>query len=217
MFVFPLYTFFSELTHHAPELLTGCERAMSTSVSDGLVITPDKRALEDVEAISIDYALMERTGYAAVVPFRATWSDMGTWNAVWNHSSKDRADNASWGDVEMLNSSGSYGYSTGPLTTMVGVKDCVVITTKDSVLVAHRDAAPQIKQMVKRLKSAKRSEVQQHPGEVRPWGNFAPLHNGPTHQVKIIEVDPGWSAFLAEASSSCRALDRCRWRCDRDG
>lgn len=196
MFVFPLATFFAEMKNHAPRILQTCERAMSSSISDGLVVTPSRVPLQDLDNLSIDYALMERTGFAAVIPFRSSWSDMGTWGAIWQHSEQDEAENASWGDVEMLNSSGSYGYSSGPLTTLVGVKDCVVVSTKDSVLVAHRSAAPQIKDMVKKLKADKRPEVQSHPGEIRPWGNFAPLHNGPTHQVKIIEVNPGGQLSL---------------------
>lgn len=196
MFLFPLTTFFSEMSLHALDLFIGCERAMSASKSDGFVVTPDQRELQAIEKISIDYALMEHTGLAAVLPFQASWSDMGTWQSVWDQSDRDEEGNASMGDVEMLGAANSYGYSTGPLTTMVGVKDCVVISTKDSVLVAHRDAAPQIKDMVKRLKRRERSEAFAHPGEIRPWGNFAPLHNGPSHQVKIIEVDPGGQLSL---------------------
>ena len=196
MFVFPLATFFAEMKNHAPKILQACERAMSSCVNDGLVVTPSRVPLQDLDNISIDYALMEHTGFSAVIPFRPTWSDMGTWDAIWHHAKRDEADNASFGDVELHDSSGSLGYSAGPLTTMVGVKDCVVVTTRDSVLVAHRSAAPQIKEMVNKLKAQKRSEVHSHPGEIRPWGSFAPLHNGPSHQVKIIEVDPGGQLSL---------------------
>ena len=196
MFLFPLVTYFSELALHAPEVFLTCERAMSASRSDGYVIYPDRAAIAGLKKISIDYALMEKTGLAAVLPMSPGWSDLGTWNAIWDHSERDEYGNASVGDVELREAKNSYAHSSGPLTTLVGVKDCVVVATKDAVLVAARDQADQIKQMVGDLKKQGRSEVRQHPGEIRPWGSFAPLHNGAGHQVKIIEVNPGGQLSL---------------------
>ncbi|MCV6545888.1 MAG: mannose-1-phosphate guanylyltransferase/mannose-6-phosphate isomerase [Cohaesibacter sp.] len=196
MFLFPSTTFFSELKSHAPDLLHACERAMSASKSDGLIVHPLAEALSPLAKLSIDYALMEKTGLVAVLPFGAHWSDLGNWHAIWDHAGQDEQQNASYGDVQLLETSNSYAYSTGPLTTLVGMKDCVVVSTADAVMVVDRKAAHKVKDLVGQLKQQQRPEVCAHPGELRPWGRFAPLHNGDKHQVKIIEVNPGGQLSL---------------------
>lgn len=196
MFVFPSGLFLTEMSEYAPQLLKICRQAIGSAKRDDRFIHPDIADFADMPKISIDYALMEHTTRAGVLPFHAGWSDLGTWDAIWKHSSRDMDGNFAQGDVELQGAVDSYGYSSGPLTTLVGVKDCVVVSTPDAVLVAHRDQSAQIKKMVRSLSQKQRIEVQEHPSETCPWGKYESLHQGNNHQVKLIEVEPGGQLSL---------------------
>jgi mannose-1-phosphate guanylyltransferase/mannose-6-phosphate isomerase len=141
---------------------------------------------------SIDYAVMERTKRAAVVPADYGWSDVGSWNAVWDLMERDRDGNAAQGTAEFLNARGNLVYSEdGVLTAVVGLDDVIVVTTLDAVLVASRDEAADVKTLVKQLKTKNRREVTEHRRVYRPWGYYQAVDLGTRYQVKRIVVNPG--------------------------
>lgn len=140
---------------------------------------------------SIDYAVMEKTSEAVVVPLNAQWSDVGSWSALWEISSKDQSGNAIRGDVLVEDATDSYLYSQHRLIGAVGIKDLVVVETKDAVLVAHKDKVQQVKNIVAQLKKNNRTEYLQHREIFRPWGSHDTIAEGERFQVKHVIVLPG--------------------------
>ena len=158
---------------------------------------------------SIDYAVMERTSLAAVVPADMGWSDVGSWDAVWDNLEHDAAGNAVSGPAVTLDSRNSLVRSEdGVLTAVVGIDNAVVIATGDAVLVAARDKAENVKALVEQLKSQNRREAVEHRRIYRPWGYYQGVDDGTRYQVKRIVVKPGARLSLAEAFPSRRALGR---------
>ena len=127
---------------------------------------------------SIDYAVMERTSRAAVLPVAFTWDDMGTWTSIWNMSVRDEQQNAIIGDAELMEVSDSLVHTDGPLVAALGVKDLIVAATKDAVLVADRNRAQDVKDLVTRLELAGHSEVDDLPIVYRPWGSYQQVDEG---------------------------------------
>jgi mannose-1-phosphate guanylyltransferase/mannose-6-phosphate isomerase len=156
----------------------------------------EKAAFASSPDISLDYAVAERTHRAAVVPADLGWSDVGSWNALWELGAKDAQGNVSQGDVLLENSLRCYARSDGMLTAVVGLTDTVVVTTEDAVLVMHRDRAQDVKKIVERLKKAGRHEARAHNRCYRPWGFYESLINGDRFQVKRIVVKPGQKLSL---------------------
>ncbi len=134
---------------------------------------------------------MEKTAEAVVVPLDAQWSDVGSWSALWEISSKDQSGNAIRGDVLVEDATDSYLYSQHRLIGAVGVKDLVVVETKDAVLVAHKDKVQQVKNIVAQLKKNNRTEYLQHREIFRPWGSHDTIAEGQRFQVKHVIVLPG--------------------------
>ncbi len=196
IFMYPLSSFLREMTMHGPEVLAGCEKALANSKHDGMSLILQEQDLKNIPKISIDYLLMESTGFAAVVPVDPMWKDMGSWDSIWDVSLQDSQGNGAYGDVALMETHNCYAHSTGPMTAVVGVNDCIVISTPDAVLVTAKNHAAQLKYLVDEMRLKKRSEALHHPGEIRPWGRFAPLHQGASHQVKVIEVDPNGQLSL---------------------
>jgi mannose-1-phosphate guanylyltransferase/mannose-6-phosphate isomerase len=133
----------------------------------------------------------ERTWRAAVVRADLGWSDVGSWNALGELGDKDEAGNVSVGDVLLENASGCYARSDGMLTAVVGLRDTIIVTTEDAVLVMHRDQAQNVKRVVERLRAAARPEANAHSRCDRPWGFYESLISGDRFQVKRIVVKPG--------------------------
>jgi len=141
---------------------------------------------------SIDYAVMERTQRAAVVPADIGWSDVGNWDAVWKLSDRDADGNSFHGDDGFaFDSKNSHVRSSGMLTALVGVKDVIVVTTQDAVLVLGRDQGDRVKELVEALKTRKRREATEHKRMFRPWGYYQSIDHGARYQVKRIVVTPG--------------------------
>ena len=145
---------------------------------------------------SIDYALMERTKLASVVPASFGWSDVGNWSSVHAASPKDEAGNASSGEVALVDSRNNYVQTTGPLTVLIGVEDLVVIVENDAVMVAHRDKAEAVKGAFEQLKTQGHRSVTSSLRVYRPWGYYQTLDLGGRFQVKRILVDPGQKLSL---------------------
>jgi mannose-1-phosphate guanylyltransferase/mannose-6-phosphate isomerase len=191
MFMFRAGGYLDELGRHSPEMVEACRAALS-GASDDLDFTRlEASAFERCPSDSIDYAVMEKTGDAVVVPLSAGWSDVGSWSALHEVSEKDPADNVLVGDVVVEDARNCYVYSSDRLVTAVGLKDCVVIETPDAVLVAPRDRVQDVKKLVQRLKAGGREETANHRRVVRPWGSYDSIDLGERFQVKRIVVNPG--------------------------
>ena len=198
MFVATAATLLAELAAHAPAVLAAVEPAMAGATADldfqRLAVEPFLAA----PAISIDYAVMERTAKAAVVPADIGWSDLGSWSALWDAAAaaRDAEGNVGVGPVEIVASRGCYVRSEGILTGVVGLEDIVVVTTDDAVLVAPRARAQDVKLLVDRLRAAGRPEATGHRRVYRPWGHYEGLIQGDRFQVKQIGVRPGQKLSL---------------------
>ncbi|WP_309139631.1 mannose-1-phosphate guanylyltransferase/mannose-6-phosphate isomerase [Siccirubricoccus sp. G192] len=196
MFVATAATLIEELERYAPELLRAVEAAMAGASRDLDFVRLGAAEFRRAPAISIDYAVMERTDRAAVVPASIGWSDLGSWAALWDVGAKDAGGNVAVGPVEILESEGCYVRSEGVLTGVVGLKDTVVVTTEDAVLVMPRERAQDVKLLVDRLRAAGRREATEHRRIYRPWGHYEGLIQGERFQVKKISVRPGQKLSL---------------------
>ncbi|WP_376098585.1 mannose-1-phosphate guanylyltransferase/mannose-6-phosphate isomerase [Roseomonas sp. CCTCC AB2023176] len=197
MFVAQARVLVSELERLAPEILHAARAGLAAATRD-LDFVRLGAPFAEAPAISIDYAVMERTDRAAVVPCDLGWSDVGSWDALWAASPRDARGNAVHGPghVELLDTEGCYVRSDGVLTAVVGARDLVVVTTDDAVLVVPRDRAQDVKGMVDALKAAGRGEVATHRRAYRPWGHYEGLILGDRFQVKKIQVRPGGKLSL---------------------
>lgn len=191
MFMFRASRYLQELERFAPDILKACQASMGNAQEDLTFIRVGKTAFEDCRSDSIDYAVMEKTDDAVVVPLDAGWSDVGNWSALWDVSAKDSAGNAVQGDVILQDSTRTYVHSSNRLVTTVGVQDLVIVETKDAVLVVSRDRVQDVKRLVERLKDDGRSEHYCHREIYRPWGMYDSIDNGARYQVKRITVKPG--------------------------
>ncbi len=191
MFMFKASRYLSELKRFRPDIYVACEKAMSAEISDLDFIRINKDAFEKCPAESIDYAVMEKTDDAVVVPLSAGWNDVGGFSALWEVSEKDALGNAFVGDVLSISTSNSYVHSEDKLVAVVGVDNLVIVVTKDAVLVSNKDAAQNVKAIVRQLKLENRSEVTLHREVYRPWGKYDSVDSGDRFQVKRITVKPG--------------------------
>lgn len=196
MFVFTAETLLAELERYAPGLLAEARRAVAGRTQDLDFIRLDPDAFAACPNISLDYAVAEHTTRAAVVPADLGWSDVGSWDALWEQTPKDADGNATVGDVMLEKSSGCYARSDGILTAVVGLQDAVIVVTGDAVLAMHRDRAQDVKRVVDRLRADKRHEAVAHNRSYRPWGFYESLIQGDRFQVKRIVVNPGQKLSL---------------------
>ncbi|HYE53024.1 MAG TPA: mannose-1-phosphate guanylyltransferase/mannose-6-phosphate isomerase [Azospirillaceae bacterium] len=164
MFLFPAGLLVAELERHAPDVLAAAREAVAKGRADGAVLALDAGAFARAPNISVDYAVMERTDRAAVVPAEMGWTDVGAWSALWDIADKDAGGNAALGDVMLHDSRGNLVRSEGRLTALVGVDDLVVVVTPDAVLVARKDRAQDVKEIVTRLKREGRTEATDNAG-----------------------------------------------------
>ena len=197
MFVFKASQLISELKTLQPAIISACEQALVKSQKDLDFIRLDEAEFKQSPAISIDYALMEKTQKAWVLPLQNSgWSDIGSWDALWEVSPKDQNGNAFVGDVIAKESSNCYVNTDGRLVALVGVEDIAVIDTPDALLVISKSKAQQVKDVVADLKLSQRSEYTFHREVHRPWGCYDSIDNGQRYQVKRITVKPGASLSL---------------------
>ena len=154
-------------------------------------ITLDAEAFARATAKSIDYAVMERTTRAAVIPVSYGWSDVGSWNAVWELSERDAAGNAARGPAAFVDSRGSYAASDKQLVALYGVDNLIVVATDDAVLVARRDDGDGLRRLVKQVKEVAPKVTEEHLKVHRPWGSYQSVDQGNRFQVKRIVVKPG--------------------------
>jgi mannose-1-phosphate guanylyltransferase/mannose-6-phosphate isomerase len=196
MFMFRASRYLEELQRLAPQIAKICRGAFESARSDLDFTRIDAKAFEPCPSDSIDYAVMEKTSDAVVVPLSAGWSDVGSWSALHEASELDGHGNVTRGDVIAEDSEGCYLYSESRLVSVVGLKDHVVVETKDAVLVAPKDRVQDVKKLVARLKEQGRYEHSLHREVFRPWGSYDSIENGTRFQVKRLNVKPGATLSL---------------------
>jgi mannose-1-phosphate guanylyltransferase/mannose-1-phosphate guanylyltransferase/mannose-6-phosphate isomerase len=196
MFLFSPGALLEELSAHAPEILVGASRALHAARRDLDFLRLDRESFARIPSLSIDYAVMEHTAKAVVVPASMGWSDIGSWSSLWDRGEKDSAGNVVNGDVIVEDSRGNYIRSDGRLLAALGVEDLIIVETGDAVLVCHRDRHQDVKRIVERLAKSNRSEASAHKRVHRPWGFYETLHLAQGTQVKLIEVNPGAALSL---------------------
>lgn len=196
MFMFRARRYLQELERWAPGIAKACAAAVAGAQRDLDFTRISREAFEACPSDSIDYAVMEKTQDAVVVPLAAGWSDVGSWSALHEASEADARGNVTRGDVICEDSQGCYLYSESRLVAAVGLKDHVLVETKDAVLVAPKDRVQDVKKLVFRLKELGRYEHSLHREVFRPWGSYDSIENGPRFQVKRLKVNPGATLSL---------------------
>ena len=190
MFLFRASRYLEELGKFKPDMLHAVRTAFDGAQRDGDFIRLDREAFSASPSDSIDYAVMEKTDRAMVLPADIGWNDVGSWSALWEVSERDADGNAHHGDVIAVDTRNSYAYAQR-LVALVGVDDIVVVETDDAVLVAHKDRVQEVKQVVAQLKDSQRSQAVLHRKVYRPWGAYDSIDIGERFQVKRITVNPG--------------------------
>jgi len=191
MFMFRARAYLDELKRHAPAMLEACEKAVTSASRDLDFTRLSGEAFAACPSDSIDYAVMEKTDLAVVVPLDAGWSDVGSWSALQDALPRDGHGNVSAGDVIAEDTEGCYLHSTSRLIAAVGLRNHVVVETKDAVLVAPREKVQDVKKLVSQLKEQGRYETSLHREVFRPWGSYDSIDNGDRFQVKRLVVKPG--------------------------
>lgn len=191
MFLLRASSYLDQLKRLQPTMLEACAEAVNGAHRDLDFLRLGEEAFCRCPAESIDYAVMEHCDRAAVVPLAAAWSDIGSFDALWATLETDTAGNAAKGDTWLTDTQDSLVIAEHRLVATLGIKDVIVVETSDSVLVAHREQAQQVKQLVAALSQAGRSEPRSAPQVQRPWGSFQAMDSGERYQVKRITVKPG--------------------------
>ncbi len=190
MFVFKAGTFLEELANHQPEILHHCKQAFDKSNRDLDFIRIDPESFANCPDTSIDYAVMEKTDNAVVIPIDVNWNDVGSWSALWEVSPKDDKGNTLKGDIIAHETENCFIQNNGKLIATLGISDSVVIETDDAILVAAKNRVQEVKTIVKQLKQDNRKETQLHRKVFRPWGYYDSIENGKNFQVKRLAVYP---------------------------
>lgn len=195
MFLFRASVVLAELERFRPDIVSACRAAFDKARRDGDFVRLDESAFAACPSDSIDYAVMERTDAAMVLPVDIGWNDVGSWSALWDVTERDADGNAHHGDVIAVDSRNSYAYARR-LVALVGVDDLVVVETDDAVLVAHKGRVQQVKDIVAKLKATQRTQAALHREVHRPWGSYDSVDVGDGFQVKRIKVKPGATLSL---------------------
>jgi mannose-1-phosphate guanylyltransferase len=191
MFVFKAKRYLDELRKFRPDIYQACEKATANIVSDMDFSRIDNDTFTICPDESIDYAVMEKTDSAVVVPLDAGWNDVGSWSALWNELDKDENNNATRGDVITETTTNSFIHSSDRLVSTIGLDNIVIVDTPDAVLVANKDSVQDVKKVVEQLKKEKRTEHIHHREVYRPWGRYDSIDIGERFQVKRITVKAG--------------------------
>jgi len=195
LFLFPARLFLAELERFEPGMLAGCKAALNGARRDLGFLRLDGPPFLDIRADSIDYAVMEKTARAALVPLDCGWDDLGSWERL-HALTADAEGNSHHGDVLSEDCRGTLVHAQSRLVAAIGLKDAVVVETKDAVLVAARERCQDVKALVGQLAARKRSEAVQHTEILRPWGSYETIACGPRFQVKKLVVKPGHKLSL---------------------
>jgi mannose-1-phosphate guanylyltransferase/mannose-6-phosphate isomerase len=196
IFLFQAEAYLFELEVQAPAIVAACRIALQKAVEDLDFLRLDADAFCASPSDSIDYAVMEKTSNAALVPLDAGWNDVGAWSALWNVQERDHAGNVKRGDVMVQDVKNCYIHATSRLVTAVGLDSHIIIETADAVLVASRECVQDVKVLVEELKKMERHEVETHRRVCRPWGTYETVDFSERFKVKRITVNPGAALSL---------------------
>jgi len=197
IFVFAARTLLREAERHIPDMLAACREALQGAKADLDFVRLDETAFSRCQNISLDHAIMEKTDAASVLVADFPWSDLGSWDAVWQQAGRDGEGNSLSGDVVAVDCQDTLIHSSqGRLVAGLGLKDLAVIDTPDALLVMSRDRAQDVRQLVDGLGRSKRPEVRDHRRVDRPWGWYESIDAGANHQVKILTIKPGGKLSL---------------------
>lgn len=191
MFVFRADVMLAEIERFQPKIIPAVKAAVAKAKRDLDFVRLDAEAFGTAPDISIDYAVMEKTDRAVLVPCTIGWNDVGAWSSLWEVRPQDEAGNVFQGDVIAHDTKGSLVLSEKTLTTLVGVKDLVVVATKDAILVADKSCSQDVKHIVDKLKASDRIERMEHAVVFRPWGSYEVLERGENFLVNQIVIKPG--------------------------
>jgi len=191
MFLFKASRYLEELKGHRPDIYEACRLSMKDISKDNDFLRVNEAVFSACPSDSIDYAVMEKTHDAVVVPMDAGWSDIGSWSSFWNISEKDQNGNAVHGDVMLHESNNCYVRTDGKLVAAIGVDHLVIVSTKDVLVVAHKDSVQDVKVVAQQLRSESRTEWEHHREVYRPWGKYDLIDSGERYQAKRITVKPG--------------------------
>ncbi len=191
MFLFKASRYLQELKKYCPDIYNACYMSTKNISKDSDFLRIDEEAFHLCPSDSIDYAVMEKTNDAVVVPMEADWSDIGSWSSLWDISEKDSNGNVVSGDIVLHDVNNSYVRTDGKLVAAIGVDDLVVVSTKDVLVVAHKNTVENVKVVAKKIKSDSRAEWEHHREVYRPWGKYDSIDSGERYQVKRITVKPG--------------------------
>ncbi len=191
MFLMQVKTWLQEVERCRPDILSACRKAREQGKRDADFYRVDAQQFGNCPSDSIDYAVMEKTDHAAVVPLDAGWSDIGAWSALWQACEQDAAGNVMQGDVLSHSTRNALVIAQHRLVATVGIEDVIVIETADAVLVAHKDHSQSVRDIVDQLKRDKRTEHKMHRRVYRPWGSYEGVDAGERFQVKRLVVKPG--------------------------
>lgn len=191
IFLFRASRYLEELEKFRPDILEKCKLSVNDIKVDLDFLRVHKEAFESCPAESVDYAVMEKTDDAVVVPIDAGWSDIGSWSSLWNISDKDDDGNSTHGDVILHSTRNSYVRADNKLIAVIGVDDLVIVSTKDALMVAHKDRTQDVKIITDILKTRTRSEWELNREVYRPWGKYDSIDSDDGYQVKRITVNPG--------------------------
>jgi mannose-1-phosphate guanylyltransferase/mannose-6-phosphate isomerase len=180
-----------ELAALEPRILAAARRALAQAKEDLGFLRLDARFFSTSPSISIDHAIMEKTGSAAMLPMDVGWSDVGSWASLWEIAPRDADGNYANGDVVLEDSTGCYIHAERGLVSTIGVSDLVIVDTPDALLVADKNRSQEVSKIVSKLRRSNRKEHEQHLRNRRPWGYFETLNIGPRFQVKLLHVKPG--------------------------
>jgi len=191
MFMFKAKAYIDELEKFQPDMVKHCLSAVSDMIEDIGFLRLDAEAFAQCESDSIDYAVMEKTQHAVMVPMNAGWSDIGSWSSLWEQQNKDGAGNTTRGDVIAVDTENSFIHSESRLVATLGVDNLIIVETQDAVLVADKSRSQDVKKIVEILAREKREEENYHRIVYRPWGSFDSVDEGERYKVKRITVNPG--------------------------
>ena len=191
MFMFRASAFLAELERFAPAMLAACQQALATEQADRDFLWLGPEAFAACPKDSIDYAVMEKTAHAVVMPLAVGWNDVGSWTALWEVGQRDAGGNIERGDVINIDTRDSYIDAASRLVATVGVEHLVVVETADAVLVASKERVQEVKAIVDQLKASRRPEGSMHRKVYRPWGCYDSIDLDARFQVKRIMVRPG--------------------------
>lgn len=196
MFLFKASRYLEELKKYCPEIYTSCKEAVEKLDKSIDFYRLDKEIFSHCPAESIDYAVMEKTTDAAIVPLDAQWNDLGSWAAIWDIQEKDEEGNVFVGDVVTFDVNDSYLHSSSKLVTAIGVDNLVIVETPDAIMVSTKDRVQDVKSIVEQLNNESRQETVIHRQANRPWGSYDCIDQGERFQVKRIIVKPGATLSL---------------------